>query len=63
MNLVVNPELNFKKPLKVKFAGEQGIDQGGVKKEFFMLLLRQLFDLNYGMFTYYPVFFLFYSEN
>jgi len=53
LNLVNNPDLNLKKPLKVKFAGEQGIDQGGVKKEFFMLLIRQLFDLNFGMFNYY----------
>ena len=63
LNLVANPDLNFKKPLKVmfyfyskvKFSGEQGIDQGGVKKEFFLLLIRQLFDLNYGMFTYNEV--------
>jgi len=47
----------------VKFYGEEGIDQGGVKKEYFMLLLRQLFDLNYGMFTYYPVKYLFIVEN
>ncbi len=26
---------NFKKPLKVKFNGEPGIDEGGVQKEFF----------------------------
>lgn len=35
--------------------GEQGIDQGGVKKEFFLLLIRQLFDVEYGMFNYYEV--------
>ena len=39
-------------PLKVKFIGEEGEDEGGVKKEFFMLLTRKLFDVNYGMFTY-----------
>jgi hypothetical protein len=55
LNLVANPEMNFRKPLKIKFAGEQGIDQGGVKKEFFLLVLRQLFDLNYGMFNYFEV--------
>lgn len=35
--------------------GEQGIDQGGVKKEYFLLLIRQLFDVGYGMFNYYEV--------
>lgn len=27
-----------------------GIDEGGVQKEFFQLIVRQMFDLNYGMF-------------
>ncbi|MCQ2817786.1 MAG: HECT domain-containing protein [archaeon] len=52
LNIVANPNINFQKPLKVKFIGEQGIDEGGVRKEFFMLLVRQLFDVNYGMFNY-----------
>lgn len=41
---------DLKKPLKVKFAGEEGEDAGGVRKEFFMLLLRDLLDTKYGMF-------------
>jgi hypothetical protein len=52
LNFISNPELNFKKTLKVKFVGEQGIDEGGVKKEFFLLLIRQIFDPDYGMFTF-----------
>jgi len=52
LNFISNPSLNFKKQLRVKFAGEQGVDEGGVKKEFFLLLIRQLFDPNYGMFSY-----------
>ena len=32
--------------------GEEGIDEGGVQKEFFQLIVRQMFDLNYGMFTH-----------
>ncbi len=55
LNFISNPELNFKKQLRVKFNGEQGVDEGGVKKEFFMLLIRQLFDPAYGMFTYNEV--------
>ncbi|KUF88030.1 hypothetical protein AM588_10003172 [Phytophthora nicotianae] len=42
----------LKKPLKVKFVGEEGIDEGGVQKEFFQILIRQLLDPAYGMFTY-----------
>ncbi len=41
---------NFKKQLKVKFVGEEGVDQGGVKKEFFHLLMKELFNPNYAMF-------------
>lgn len=52
LNLLVNPQINFKKQLKVKFIGEQGIDEGGVKKEYFLLLVRQIFNAEYGMFTY-----------
>ena len=39
-------------PLKVVFIDEEGEDEGGVRKEFFMLVTRKLFDANYGMFTY-----------
>uniref|UniRef100_A0AAV1UAM6 HECT-type E3 ubiquitin transferase n=1 Tax=Peronospora matthiolae TaxID=2874970 RepID=A0AAV1UAM6_9STRA len=42
----------LKKSLKVKFVGEEGIDEGGVQKEFFQILIRQLLDPSYGMFTY-----------
>ena len=44
--------INLKKPLRIQFKGEPGIDEGGVRKEFFQLLVRQLFDPNYGMFNY-----------
>jgi len=43
---------DLKKPLKVQFIGEEGIDEGGVQKEFFQLIMSQIFDVNYGMFTY-----------
>ena len=47
---------DMKKPLRVVFttAGveEEGLDEGGVTKEFFQLLVRQLFNADYGMFTY-----------
>lgn len=40
----------MKKPLKVKFHNEEAEDAGGVRKEFFMLLLKDLLDPKYGMF-------------
>lgn len=43
---------NYKKQLKIKFAGEQGVDQGGVKKEFFHLLMKELFNPDYAMFEH-----------
>ncbi|KAJ3092692.1 hypothetical protein HK102_004154 [Quaeritorhiza haematococci] len=47
-------EKDLKKPLKVKFVGggEEGMDQGGVQKEFFQVLVGLLLDPAYGMFSY-----------
>lgn len=41
---------DFKKPLKVKFDGEEAEDEGGVRKEFFLLILKEMLDPKYGMF-------------
>ena len=35
LRVISKPNQNFKKPLRVMFAGEPGIDEGGVRKEFF----------------------------
>lgn len=35
---------------QVEFVGEEAEDAGGVKKEFFLLLLKEIFDPVYGMF-------------
>ncbi|XP_064458774.1 probable E3 ubiquitin-protein ligase HERC4 isoform X2 [Ornithodoros turicata] len=60
---IVNDTLNqladqsaadLKKPLKVQFHGEEAVDAGGVRKEFFLLLLKEILDPKYGMFTEYP---------
>ena len=40
---------DFKKQLYVEFEGEQGIDEGGVSKEFFQLVVEQIFNPDYGM--------------
>jgi hypothetical protein len=41
----------MKKQLKVQFVGEEAVDEGGVQKEFFQLVVRELFDANYAIFT------------
>lgn len=44
-----NPK-DLKKQLVVEFVGEQGVDEGGVSKEFFQLIVEAIFNLEYGMF-------------
>ncbi|XP_056891228.1 probable E3 ubiquitin-protein ligase HERC3 [Takifugu flavidus] len=46
-------DVDLKKPLKVIFDGEEAVDAGGVTKEFFLLLLKELMDPVYGMFTFH----------
>lgn len=46
----VSPKWQLKKPLKVKFKGEAGVDEGGVRKEFFQVMTRQLFTIDFAMF-------------
>lgn len=43
--------LELLKPLRIYFAGEEGADAGGLKKEFFQLLMEQVFDPSFGMFV------------
>uniref|UniRef100_A0AAG5DUH1 Ubiquitin-protein ligase E3A n=1 Tax=Anopheles atroparvus TaxID=41427 RepID=A0AAG5DUH1_ANOAO len=45
-----NPK-DLKKQLVVEFTGEQGIDEGGVSKEFFQLIIEEIFNPDYGMFV------------
>merc|ERR1712013_444645 len=44
---------DLKKPLRVKFAEEEAEDAGGVTKEFFMLLIKEILNPDYGMFKEY----------
>uniref|UniRef100_A0A182T4I7 Ubiquitin-protein ligase E3A n=1 Tax=Anopheles maculatus TaxID=74869 RepID=A0A182T4I7_9DIPT len=44
-----NPK-DLKKQLVVEFTGEQGIDEGGVSKEFFQLIIEEIFNPDFGMF-------------
>lgn len=54
--LVMSSEDDLKKPLRVTFfsggVAEPAQDEGGVRKEFFQLLVRDLFRQEFGMFTY-----------
>ncbi|KEY66981.1 hypothetical protein S7711_05101 [Stachybotrys chartarum IBT 7711] len=43
-------ELKYGK-LNIRFHGEEGVDAGGVTREWFQVLARQMFDPNYVLFT------------
>ena len=43
--------LDYKKTLKVIFENEEGVDAGGVRKEFFQLIINQLMSLDFGLFV------------
>ncbi|KXS97368.1 hypothetical protein AC578_9600 [Pseudocercospora eumusae] len=42
----------LKKGLRVHFTDEEGVDAGGPRKEWFLMLVRDIFDPNHGMFVY-----------
>ncbi|KAJ3029890.1 UNVERIFIED_CONTAM: putative E3 ubiquitin-protein ligase [Siphonaria sp. JEL0065] len=44
--------IDLKKKLRIEFVGEAGVDAGGLTKEWFLLLVRHLFDSQYGMFSF-----------
>jgi E3 ubiquitin-protein ligase HECTD2 len=39
----------IKKGLRIEFKGEEGIDAGGLRKEWFLLLVRDVFNPEHGM--------------
>jgi E3 ubiquitin-protein ligase HUWE1 len=43
------PEMKYGK-LNIRFHGEEGVDAGGVTREWFQVLARQMFDPNYALF-------------
>ncbi|XP_005102222.2 ubiquitin-protein ligase E3A [Aplysia californica] len=51
MTAMENPS-DLRKQLFVEFEGEQGLDEGGVSKEFFQLIVEELFNPDIGMFAY-----------
>ena len=42
----------IKKGLRIEFIGEEGLDSGGLRKEWFLLLVRDIFDPEHGLFVY-----------
>jgi E3 ubiquitin-protein ligase HECTD2 len=42
----------LKKSLRVGFVGEEGIDGGGLRKEWFLLVVRELFNPVFGLFVF-----------
>lgn len=43
--------MDLKKSLRIEFIGEDGVDAGGLRKEWFLLLVRQLFDPQFGTYS------------
>ena len=39
---------DIKKGLRIEFKGEEGIDAGGLRKEWFLLLVREVFNPEHG---------------
>lgn len=56
INQIIGRTDDLRKPLKVTFfsdgVAEEGVDQGGVSREWFQLLVAEIFKPDYGMFTY-----------
>ncbi|OJJ86528.1 HECT-type E3 ubiquitin-protein ligase [Aspergillus glaucus CBS 516.65] len=50
--VVWSAQEEVKKGLRIEFIGEEGVDAGGLRKEWFLLLVREVFDPNHGLFIY-----------
>jgi hypothetical protein len=40
--------------VQLRFAGEDGVDEGGLSREFFQLIVKECFSPKYGMFVDVP---------
>lgn len=50
MKQVAAKEEQWLRPLKVIFQGEEGVDEGGLKREFFRLVMKELLSPKYQLF-------------
>ncbi|CAG2180061.1 unnamed protein product, partial [Oppiella nova] len=48
LNEIAKKQNDLKKKLKVTFIGEPGLDMGGLTKEWFLLLIKQIFHEDYA---------------
>lgn len=46
--VVGSSQEEIKKGLRIEFVGEEGVDAGGLRKEWFLLLVREVFDPHHG---------------
>lgn len=52
IELAIENMENFNKPLHVEFDGEPGFDEGGLSKEFFMVIIEKMLTPDHGVFVY-----------
>ncbi|KAL1954613.1 hypothetical protein VTO42DRAFT_908 [Malbranchea cinnamomea] len=50
--VVGSGEEEIKKGLRIEFDGEEGVDAGGLRKEWFLMLTREIFNPLHGLFLY-----------
>lgn len=48
--VVATGQEDIKKGLRIEFIGEEGVDAGGLRKEWFLLLTRDIFNPDHGMY-------------
>ena len=49
---LVNGRDPLKQPIMIRFTNEPGIDEGGLRKEYFHLIMKEIISQQYGMFIY-----------
>ena len=54
MKEIVDNQRDLKRKLRVSFVGEEGIDLGGLTKEWFLLMVRKVFSVDSGLFVKKP---------
>ena len=46
---LMQKQQDLKKKVRVTFSGEPGLDMGGLTKEWFLLLIKEVFQPEYGI--------------
>lgn len=53
---LMHKKRDLKKKVRVTFTGEPGVDMGGLTKEWFLLLIKKIFQPEYGSYMYKTVY-------